>query len=156
MDLKFELASLSDTEATQCLNRVLSGVKESRLDIPITSSDDLATILRSVAAAVGVKQVMPKVDANLQESARAVRIILLELLGDPELEARLEAALAADRRVLVDPITSALVMAGIVLVLSTRFNIKYKRGKVGRSEFEVSVTKKPSSEILIKKFLELF
>jgi hypothetical protein len=156
MDALIELASLTDREAEDCLNRILSSFNETNPEIPITSPNDLGGILRGAATTIGAVAFAPKSDANLADRAKATRLILLEFCEEQKLRDRFEAALSADRRVLVDPITVSLVMAGIVVVLSTRYEMKYKRGKDGRSEFEVSLDKKPASEALIKKFFSLF
>lgn len=151
-----ELASLTDIEAKQCLNRVLSSVKETRPDVPVTSPADLGNILKAAAALLSGQPLSPKADSSLRDPAKAIRILLLEFRENVELTARLEAALAADRSVLVDPITTALVMAGIVVILQTRFKMDFKRDKGNKSEFQVTVEKLPSSEGIIKKFFALF
>ena len=156
MDALFEVASLTDVEAKQCLSRVLSGIRETHPEVPITSPDDLGSILKSAADAINAGRFTPKTDENLSDSAKGVRLVLLEFLQNPELKARVEGALATDRRVLVDPITAALVMAGIVVVLQTNFKMAFKRDKLKKSEFQVSLEKKPSSEGIIKKIFSLF
>lgn len=156
MDILFELAALTDTEANQCLSRVLAGIREADPDIPITSPDELGGILKGAAASMGSEWLRPKIDANLGDNAKAVRLVLLEFLQDPQLKARLEAALAADRHVLVEPITTALVMAGIVVILKTNFKMTFKRDKNKKLEFQVSIEKKPSADEILKKFFSLF
>jgi hypothetical protein len=157
MDTLFELASLTDTEANHCLNRVLSGIKEAHPEIPLTSPEDLGSILQGAAIAMSAEYFKPKIDAKLIDGAKAVRMVLLEFLGDPELKARVEAALASDRHLLVvDPITQALIMAGIVVVLKTNFKMTFKRDKNKKSEFQVSIETKPSSEGIIKRFFSFF
>jgi hypothetical protein len=156
MDALIELASLTDREAEDCLNRILSSFKETNPEIPITSPDDLGGILHGAATTIGALEFVPKTDANLPLRANATRLILLEFYEEQKLRDRFEAALFANRRVLVDPITASIVMAGIVILLSTRCEMKYKRGKDGKSGFEVSLVTKSTSEALIKKFFSFF
>lgn len=155
MNALFELASLTDMEAAQCLNRILSGIKSKRKDIPVTSPNELSNILSAVAAKTG-RALTPKIDEKLSNREKAVRVVLIEFLDEPDLKKLLERALASNRRVLVEPITTALVMAGIILVLKTRTHFKFKRDKNGKWEAEGSIDAKPSSEGLLKKFFGLF
>ena len=137
-------------------NRILSAFKETNPELPITSSEELGNILKAAAPLITGDQLAPMADSGLRDAAKAVRFVLLEFHSDPELKPRLQAALSVDRAVLVEPITTALVMAGIVVVLQTRFKLKFKRDKNGKSEVEVSFEKPPSSEGIIKKILALF
>ncbi|RDJ92924.1 hypothetical protein B4Q13_25465 [Lacticaseibacillus rhamnosus] len=57
MDTLIKLASLTDLEARQCLNRVISGIWVTDPDMPLGSPPDLGGILRGVAEAVGAKPV---------------------------------------------------------------------------------------------------
>jgi hypothetical protein len=68
MDALIELASLTDREAEDCLNRILSSFKETNPEIPITSSNDLGGILRGAAATIGVLGFAPKNDAKSRGS----------------------------------------------------------------------------------------
>jgi len=155
MDSLLDLAFLTDIEAKQCLNRVLSSIKETCPEVPITSPDGLARILKAAATQMNHQRLSPKTDSNLQNPAKAVRLVLLAFREEPELNVRLEAALSADRQLLVEPITTALVMAGIVLVLQTRFKMTIKKDQKNKSEFEITFEKKPSSEGIIKKIFAL-
>ena len=156
MDILLELSVLTDREANQCLSRVLAGIAAIDPEIPITSPDELGGILKEAAASIGTEGLRPKIDADLGDNAKAARLILLEFLQDPQLHARLEAALAADRRVLVEPITTALVMAGIVVILKTKFKMTFKRDSNKKSEFHVSIKKEPASDKTLRKFFSLF
>jgi hypothetical protein len=156
MDTLFELASFTDSEAQQCLNRILSGFQATNPDLPITSSSELASILKTAAPQITGDVFTPANDSNIRNRARAVRLLLLEFLSDEQLNVRLQAALTFTRPELIEPITTALVMAGIVIVLQTKFKLKYRRDKDKKSEIDVSFEKEPSSESLVKKILALF
>jgi len=153
MDVLVELAALTDAEAAQCLNRILSGAK-ARDANTITSPQEVGSILGAVAAQAG-QPFTAKIDADLPEHAKAVRIVLLEF-RDPQLRGLLEGALASQREMLFEPITTALAMAGIVLILKTRVGISFKRDKSGKWEVEGNIESKAASEVLIKKFLGVF
>ena len=156
VDTQTQLASLTDYEARSCLDRIISGMNVSNPELQLTSPNDLGDILKNIAVSHGNLPFTPRRDAELSDTPKAVRLVLIEFLEDPNLRARLEAALRLDRPTLIDPITGALVMAGIIVVLTTRFNLKYKRGKEGKPEIEVSVSRDASSEGIIKKFFGLF
>lgn len=156
MDVTRELALLSDREAEECLNRILSSVQATNPEIPVTSPDKLGNILRAAATAADVAPVEAKTDADLRDAAKAMRLVLMEFCDDRTLKPQLEAALAANRRVLVDPITAALVMAGIVIVLRTRFKFNYIRTNDGKEILEIGLIKHESGEETIKKFFDLF
>jgi hypothetical protein len=156
VDTQTQLASLTDHEARQCLDRIVSAMNATNPDLQLTSPNELGDILKDIAVSHGNLPFTPRRDAELSDTPKAVRLVLLEFLEDPNLRARLEAALRSDRPTLIDPITGALVMAGIIVVLTTRFNLKYKRGKEGKPEIEASVGRDASSEGIIKKFFGLF
>jgi hypothetical protein len=153
MEILAELASLTDTEATQCLNRVLSGLKAKDIDMTV-NPDDLNGILNAVAVKAG-RPLTPKIDQKLPNREKAVRVVLLGFLGDPKLSKLVKGALTSSREVLLDPITTALVMAGIVVVLKTQIKIAISN-KRGKWQVDGRFVTNPSSEGLIKKFFNLF
>ncbi|HTA38742.1 MAG TPA: hypothetical protein VK760_06680 [Candidatus Acidoferrales bacterium] len=156
METLAKLALLTDAESSRCLSRVLAGIRETHAEIPVTSPDDLAGILRGLAASTGSKVHVPNQDSGLREGAKAIRIVLSQFLEDAELSRRVDAAIKTDRDTLFEPITTALVLAGIVVVLRTRFKMTYKRAKDGKAEFEVGIERKPDSDATIKRFFGLF
>ena len=72
------------------------------------------------------------------------RELLREMAGDAELRPHLESWFEFDRPTLFDPITAALVLGGIVLVLSTEIDIKVSKDKDGKIEWKVQLKKPPT------------
>jgi len=81
-----------------------------------------------------------------------MRAILQEAANDPALAPRIEAWLTGSRKLLFEPITTTLILAGIVVVLSTSVKIEYEN-KDGKKHLKVSVDKKATPASLIKKVL---
>jgi hypothetical protein len=55
----------------------------------------------------------------------------------------------------LEPVTTALVLAGIIFLLSTRINIEYEN-QDGKKTLKVKVEKPKTSEKLLEKFFPLF
>jgi len=114
----------------------------------------LREALKSVADAVG--RSAPAVgEPSPAERPRAVRLILVEMASEPELRPRIEAWVGGSRATLLEPVTSALVLAGIVLVLSTSVDFKYEI-KDGKKHLRIEIKRKPTTENLLGKFFGLF
>ncbi len=75
--------------------------------------------------------------------------------AETDLATRVEAAFKEDRKVLVEPVTTALVLAGIVILLQTRGELKVKQ-KDGHVDVELHVEKKSTADSIVKKFFSLF
>jgi hypothetical protein len=156
MDLYQRLTQLTDAEAELCLNGVLKGLVEMQpiyADL-LASPQEMATIIRTVAS--GNEQAHSMVgEPTPQDRPKAIRVILTEIAEDPTLSPRLEAWLNTARPKLLDPVTSALVLAGIILLLSTHVNIEYE-DQNGKKKFKVKVEKKPTDNKILEKFFNFF
>lgn len=153
-DISEKIALLTDAEVHKVLNRVIEGYAARNPNFPVSDVGALSNILTQVSAKEG-ETVSPREDARMSDLAAAERTILLELSKDPSQLQFVEGAIKADRAVLVEPITTALVIAGIILVLETKFEISVTR-KSGKAEFEVKLGKKPTDKSILKKFFSLF
>jgi hypothetical protein len=149
-----ELALLTDAEAHNVLNRLIEGYAARNPIIPVADEDALAAILIKIGEAAG-ETVTPRKDNELPDAAAAERSLLVELARNPTLRGYVVGAVESSRKVLIEPITTALVVAGIIFVLETQFDVKVSR-KAGKTEYEVHVGKKPTDKSIIKKFFNFF
>jgi hypothetical protein len=80
-----------------------------------------------------------------------MRSVLTEMAQYPELAGRISAWLNNAEPKLIEPVTTALVLAGIVAVLQTdiQFGIQTKAGK---KHFTFKLKKKPTSYKILKRF----
>jgi hypothetical protein len=146
------LALLTDRDARLVLNRIIGGLlpKEPELARP----DELKTALVEVSRGAPTK-IEPKTDNAIPDQPAAIRLLLVAFADDDKLKPNLVAALAMDRGVLVEPVTAALIMAGIVLLLQTNVDLKIKK-KNGKTSIDFSVKKKPTADKIIEKFFGIF
>jgi hypothetical protein len=112
-DISEKIALLTDAEVHKVLNRVIEGYAARNPNFPVSDVGALSNILTQVSAKEG-ETVSPREDARMSDLAAAERTILLELSKDPSQLQFVEGAIKADRAVLVEPITTALVIAGIL------------------------------------------
>ncbi len=156
MNLNKQLALMSDADAEICLNGILKGL--------ITVQPLYAELLNSPGemekivgmAAPGFKQSFSKLkEVITQEQPRAIRVLLIEMAEDPSLSVRLEAWLKTARPKLLEPVTSALVLAGIIMVLSAHINIEYENND-GKKHLKVKVEKNPTTSKILEKFFTFF
>lgn len=152
MDIPRELALRSDPEVQQALNRMINGLS--------AAERGLGALLASPAE---MQKLVALVEPNaensarlsqLKQEARAVRAILLLSADDAQLRPRLAAALTQDRKTR-DPLIAALVLSGIVLVLSTKFELDYQN-KEGKKIFSFKIKKEATPTEILKKFFGLF
>ena len=156
MDVFRELAVMTDIEAETCLNGVMKGFAASSpsYDALAPQPERLRDALQSIAAEAGLSApALAEPQAGLRP--KAIRLILTEMASDDETRERLEAWLESARPTLIEPITTAIVLAGILLVLSTSVDINYER-KNGKSNIKVAIKRKPTTERLLSKFFGLF
>jgi hypothetical protein len=154
VDINEKLALLTDTQAHNVLNRVIEGFVARNPNIPVGDVKALTVILTTIGEAAG-ESVVPRIDSELTDKAVAERSLLVEMSRNPKQRGFVEGAIASNRQVLVEPITIALVMAGIVFVLETEYDVKVSR-KHGKTEYDVHVGKKPADRSVITKFFSLF
>src|SRR5438552_710731 len=149
MDRYRALAELTDADAELCLNGVLKGfaVQNPSYAEALRSPESLASAIEKLASGKGQHLAVGEVAPD--QRPRAVRMILLATADDLDLAPRLEAWLASARPKRFDPITASLVLAGIVMVLSTKFTLKVDR-KNGRTDVRFSAEKAATSPDLLK------
>ena len=151
MELHEEIAKLNDFEAERCLNVLVKQIAEADPELrEILISPTLAAeAIQSVGAQTGAGSLS---EAAIKDRPGAIRAILQEAAKDPTLAARLEAWLSGPRALLLGPITTTLILAGVVVALSTHVKIEYEN-KGGKKHFKIKVEKKASSSSIIKKVL---
>lgn len=158
VNLYRELALLTDAQAEHCLNDILRtlAIQEPKYAEIFDRPTEMQKIVESVAHDVDTPL------ANVGEVApeyrpTAIRAILIEIAEDARLNPRLQNWFKTARSTLiVDPVTSAIVLAGIVMVLSTHVSITYKEENGERTNLEVKLEKKPTTERILEKFFSLF
>jgi hypothetical protein len=152
-----DLALLTDAEARDTLNRIVAGAAAAQPDFErlVASPDDLSVVLNRVGDEVGLHVPAEIVNGRAGQQPKGTRLVLIAMADDPELSPRVAAALAIKRATLLEPVTSALVLAGITLLLSVHVDIHYENDG-GEQKLRVHVEKKPTSTSVIKKFFGLF
>jgi hypothetical protein len=152
MDMYRRLALLPDRDAKLVLNRIIGGLvpAEPLLERP----GDLKSVISEVAEQTQVS-IKPDIDDAVENQSAAIRLLLTELADGTETQNRLTAALDMDREVLVEPVTTALIMAGIVVLLQTHIKIRVKKVN-GKTSVEFDLEKKPTADAIIKKFFGFF
>jgi hypothetical protein len=147
-----QLALLSDRQAKLVLNRIISGLVPANPELARPS--EVKAVMTEVAARYHV-EIKPNVDNAIKDQSEVIRLLLIEFVDSDELRDRLVAALQMDREVLFDPVTAALIMAGIVVLLQTNAHLAIKI-RDGKTSVDFSLDKKPTTEGLIKKFFGFF
>jgi len=139
-----KINSLTPVETENCLNCLLkSFAEEDELFRDVVASEDSST-LRSIALEIvgeGYSQRLSRVSAR---DPHVIQTLLMTMADDPNMSERLDGCLE-QRRKLIEPITTALVMAGLVLLLKSRISLKYEI-KDGKKHFIFSFDKQPSRE----------
>lgn len=153
-DIFEKLALLSDAQIHGVLNRMIEGYAARNPNVPVGDPEALALILTKAGQQVDEK-VQPQIDAKIPDASVAEREILVRLSHDPAQVQFVEGALSNDRKVLFEPITTALVMAGIIFLLQTEFDVKISK-KGGKTDYDVHVGKKPTDKSILQKFFSLF
>jgi len=147
MTVMKRVALADDQQACNAVQVLLKGWSEARPEIAslVGSKQDLESLVRESTD-------LPKLlQAN---EARAARAILVQLAEDEEGASRVEAALK-ERKKLIEPVTTALVLAGIVMLLSTEVEIDSKVVD-GKRSTSVHIKKGPTSDGILGKFFSLF
>jgi hypothetical protein len=151
MELNLELALLSDAEAKNCLNGVLKGISaaDPTFERLIASPKDMAYVFREIALQATGSDKVDRI--RIKDDPKLVRSILVEIAQDPNFRPRLSAWLKTERPRLLEPVTSALVLAGIIMVLSAEVDLDVGQ-KDGKKYFRISVKKKATAARLLAKF----
>ena len=160
MDIIRRIDEMTDDDTQKCLNAVLEGMVAASpaLEEVLSSpeGEDASEIIRKAAAQVSVPEPGRIAEGAITDRRHAVKVILKEMAINPELKLRIENWLATPQRAeLFEPITTALVLAGIVAVLSTDVDFHYE-DKEGKRHLRIAVHKKANTETLLSKFFGLF
>lgn len=149
-----KIKKLNETELERCLNVVLSGIAANNADMEdvIISEDATKKVIKQIAEQSGVDSPVLEED-NLKDRSEAIREVLIAMTEDDELKERVASALDVPQQLIA--ITTALVLAGIVVALSTSVEVKYKK-KDGKAEIEVNIIKPSTSDSILGKFFGLF
>lgn len=152
-----QLALLTDNQAERCLNGVIGGLVETKPQYArlLVRPDDMSTVVQRVAEDTDHPLDVSVGEVDPEQRPEAIRLILAQMVEDQELRERLVAQLRTGRDTLIEPITTAVVLAGIILVLSTHVKIDYERQN-GQSTLDVQVEKKPTANEILKKFFGFF
>jgi hypothetical protein len=106
----------------QVLSRTIGSIAATDSAISLASSA-LGSTLTAVAQSTG-QQVTPLKDEDIHDRAKAERKLLVAFAENDTLSQRLHAALEANRHVMVEPVTTALIMAGIFVLLQTSVDVE--------------------------------
>lgn len=156
MDLHQELALMTDSEVESCLNGILKGWAESEPTYAalLASPSDMKNAIEESATRVGA--LMENVrEVTLTERPKAIRRILVSIADDPKLSPRLEAWISTARPKLLEPVTTAIVLGGILFLLSLDVDFKYE-DKNGQKSIKLVVKKRATTEEVLKRFLDIF
>jgi hypothetical protein len=149
MNLKDQIRDLDDKAAPKCLAIVKKGLEEDPEYGPaIVSPDEAGRVLAQMGAKADELSKLPDADPEL------AREILLMMADDDQLRPRVESAVGEQRSTLFEPVTTALIMTGIVIALSTHITISYE-DRDGKKYVSVVVEKKTSDKGIIKKILSV-
>lgn len=156
MNIYQTLALLTDADAELCLNGLMKGLVAEQPNYAelLASPKDMATVIQTVASESG-KKFSTIGEVTPQERPKAIRLILATIAEDPALSPRLEAWFKTARSTLLEPVTSALVLAGIITALSTHVIIDYEVQN-GKKKLKVKIEKKPTASRILGKFFAFF
>lgn len=154
-ELYRQLAMLTDVQAERCLQGVLEAFAARSPELRKFLGTEQA-VAESMAQAGRLAGLGDKVPRQLSEGAvkdrpAAIRMLLVEIAGDERRRDDLAAWLRGNRPTLFDPITAALVLAGIVFVLKLDISVEVEDGKVSGH-----VKKAPTDSGLLARFFGLF
>ncbi len=157
VNLYHKLALLTDNEAKICLNGVLKGLiaLQPQYEALFASENQMQTVIEQITSEVGRSSSSAIDIIKDQDESKAIRLILTEIAENPEMNPRLEAWFSTARPKLLEPVTSALVIAGLILILSTGITIEYEN-QGGKKNLKVKVEKKATSSKILEKFFDFF
>jgi hypothetical protein len=151
-----QLALLSDQEAESCLNGVLKGlsVTDPTFERLLRSPTDVQDAVRLISVDLGT-EISQTDEPSTDRKPKVIRTVLVQIAKNPTLCPRLDNWLKTARPKLLEPVTTSLVLAGIVFVLSTDVKVDYA-DVAGKKKLKVKVEKKATASKLLEKFFTLF
>lgn len=152
-----KIDQLSDDEAEDCLNVLLKGLTIDKPEYAelLVSPDDMKKVIEKAAKEGSISVTTVREIENPKQRAEAIRFILKGLADHPQFGSEVEAAIDNARDKLIEPVTTALVLGGIIFVLSLDVDVKYEN-KGGKKDVSIKIKKKPTSDSLLGKFFGLF
>lgn len=153
--LRTKLASLTDEEVSNCLSGLLHGLTIENQDFArlLETPEEMEKVVKE--AADNKVEAAQLETSSLEQQAQARRLLLGELAELKEFEGPIEAWIDGARPTMLVPLAVPLVLAGIVLVLSTDIHIEYKKEN-GKKKIHFELRKSKTSEKILKKFFGLF
>ena len=144
------LALATDDDAKRALDVLLKGlsVQQPALAPYLNDEQTLQSIVQDAAPNEAAQ-----VTSLEQGDPRAIRALLMQLATSDRADA--VAAALTQRQKLIEPVTTAVVLAGIVLLLSTSFSVEFENVD-GKKKLKVNVAKKETTEGLLARFFDLF
>ncbi len=155
MSLQDDVKALSDDDALACLNGVLKGLaaQSPELEGLFAQPAEMDRAIREIPQAAGQPSLLGlKVDP--QQRAEAARQVLA-VMADGDLAPRVRAYLDGARPKMLEPVSTALIVAGVVALLSTQFEGEVKQ-EDGQTSWHFKFKKDPTSESILKQILGIF
>lgn len=150
-----KLALLTDEEATKCLNGLLHGLSIEKEEFArlLQTPEDMEAVIQEAVE----NKISPAKLENFSEKERskAIRMLLVELGDSEEFGHPMEAWIDGARETMLVPLAVPLVLAGIVLVLSTDIKIEYQN-EDGKKKLHFKLEKSATTEKILGKFFGLF
>jgi hypothetical protein len=142
---------LSNKEVDQCLQVVLKGfiARHSEYGRIVSAPEEAVAAMDAVVQQLGISKPSSKV-----ETASTRRQVLALLAQDPATAPWVDAWIEGHRPTLLEPITTAIVLASLVMVLSANFAVDVET-KNGKTSLKVHIDKKPTANAILKKFFNL-
>ena len=153
MILREKVESLTNQEVDQCLQAVLKGfvARHSEYGRIVSSPEETGAAMDAIVQALGIS----KPSSKVEETTSAKRHALALLAEDPATAPWVEAWIGGRRPTLLEPITTAIVLASLVMVLSANFAVDVEK-KDGKTSLKLHIDKKPTANAILKRFFNLF
>lgn len=157
MNLLGRVALLTDVEAEACLNFILKGLAAGSPEYEklLASPTALKDVVAAAAKECGVTLPAEPTEAPAS-TAQAIRAILVVATEHADLSLRVQGYMDSGRKLRLEPVTTALVLGGIFLILSTEVEIKAEKRKGRQGTWSVKMKKPQLTESLLKQFFTLF
>jgi hypothetical protein len=156
------LAGLTDTESEDCLYRVLSEASVMPADYRgLIAATDFHSAVIFVPTEAG-NQAFDAANIPTGIRSKLVRMLLRELARDPRYagvvltHARtMSEDLARTGELGEVPLKRAIIIAGIITVLSTGCDVHFKHDQQTGTSVEVTAKKTPASDDILRRFTDL-
>lgn len=148
--LHAEINALSAPEAKEVLNTVVGEFVDRQETDAIVDEMELRRVLTEMATISGFT--MPHSEGlSKEEEDRAIKTILLALADAPSMKPALRGAL--EKGGTSRSLTAALVLAGITLVLTTKFDYEIEKKDRQKPTWKFKMSRTTTTETFLKKFI---